>query len=97
MKSSEQNKTFYFPLQKMKALWKDIAEHDKKGTVFFVEASLDLLDVARAVSQDNLKYIQEKIEQGKIFRMDEEKKSELTQTVCVFVIVQPYIFVEMPS
>ena len=97
MNPSEPNKRFYFPLQKMKALWKDIAVHDQKGTVFFVDTSLDVLEVGRAVSQDNIEYVQEQIKQGKIFRLEEEQKSTLAQKVCVFVIVQPYIFVENPS
>ena len=81
----------------MNALWEDIAVHDHKGVVFFVDSSVDILELAQAVSQDNLQYIQQMLEQKRLFRLSEDKKSALAQKICVFVIVQPYIFVELPS
>ena len=97
MSNSEPKKSFSFPLQKMTASWKDIAEHNRKGTVFFVDAHLDILEVGRAVAQDNLPYIQRQIDAGKIYRPAERNISLGRDSVCVFIIVQPYIFVEHPE
>ena len=84
----------HIPLEKMTALWKDIAVHQAKGTVFFVDASLDIEAVGRAVAQDNVQYIEDLLTSGKLFRLSADQTSAWTDKVCRFVIVQPYIFVE---
>ena len=93
MSTTESSKTrFAFPLEILSCLGADLQEHSKKGIVFLVDSSLDLLGFSQEVASDNAQYISQCMTEGSLkIASAEDFSSEETFR---FVIVQPYIFVE---
>ena len=86
---------FNFPLQKMQAEWKDLRPHHARGVLFFVLPQVDLMELAKAVAEDNKAYIMECLKEQRIFQKETHVVADWQEErVLSFVIVQPYIFVE---
>ena len=93
MSETEASKNrFTFPLEILSCLGVDLQEHSKKGIVFFVDSSLDLMAFSQEVANDNAQYISQCMTDGllKMASADDFSFEEKFR----FVIVQPYIFVE---
>ena len=87
-------KEFRFPLQKMKAAWKDLQVHHERGVLFFVLPHVDLIELGKEVAGDNKEYIMECLNTKRVFRPTKEMRLPKEEQVFSFVIVQPYVFVE---
>jgi len=91
---SSQNR-FVFPLEIMVCLGSDLEQHTKKGVVFWVHTSVNLLDFAKEVVQDNTEYISQCMDEKKVWKMQGDDLDG--QKNYRFVIAQPYIFVEVST
>jgi len=93
MPATEPSKTrFAFPLEVLSCLGADLQEHSKKGIVFLVDSSLDLMAFSQEVANDNAQYISQCMTDG-LLKMASAEDFSFEDTFR-FVIVQPYIFVE---
>ena len=88
---SKENEGFTFPLEVLSCPWSDLSSYCSAGTVFFVDASVDLEELAKAVAHDNSAFVEMVVREKKMWKATE--KEQLENTICSFVIVQPYIFV----
>lgn len=92
---SEKNEGFVFPLEVLSCPWSELIEYCNAGTVFLVEPSIDIKELAHAVAQDNASFVQKVMLEKKMWNAQGQEYS--SQTQCSFIIVQPYIFVEVPA
>ena len=88
---AEKNKGFTFPLEVLSCPWSDLSSYCSGGTVFFVDADVDLEELARAVANDQTTFVEKVMNENKMWKAQEKELSKDTR--CSFVIVQPYIFV----
>ncbi|MAA80391.1 MAG: hypothetical protein CL916_14140 [Deltaproteobacteria bacterium] len=88
---SQENEGFTFPLEVLSCPWSELSSYCHGGTVFFVDNSIDLEKLAQAVANDNTSFIETVMNGKKMWKAVESEQSE--NTICSFVIVQPYIFV----
>tara|TARA_B100000683_G_scaffold56527_1_gene54195 strand:+ start:428 stop:709 length:282 start_codon:yes stop_codon:yes gene_type:complete len=88
---SEKNKGFTFPLEILSCPWSDLSSYCNEGTVFFVDSSIDLKELAKAVANDQTAFVEKVMNEKKMWKALENEQTK--ETVCSFVIVQPYIFV----
>ena len=59
--------------------------------MFFVDASIDLEELANAVANDQTTFVEKVMHEKKMWKAHEDEQSK--DTICSFVIVQPYLFV----
>ena len=88
---SEKKKGFTFPLEVLSCPWSDLSSYCSGGTVFFVDASIDLEVLAKAVASDQTAFVEKVMNEKKMWKALENELSK--ETICSFVIVQPYLFV----
>lgn len=88
---SKENEGFTFPLEVLSCPWSELSSYCSGGTVFFVDASICLEELAKAVSSDNTIFVETAVREKKVWKAVEQECAE--DTICFFVIVQPYIFV----
>ena len=88
---SKENEGFTFPLEVLSCPWSDLSSYCNGGTVFFVDASIDLEELAKAVANDHAAFVEMVMREQKMWKAVEDE--QLENTICSFVIVQPYIFV----
>ena len=92
---SEQNDGFVFPLEILSCPWSELTSHCSGGNVFLVDSSIDLKSLAQAIAEDDTTFVEHVMREKKMWKAN---KNELSAHVtCSFVIVQPYIFVEVPT
>lgn len=94
-KSEASQSGFTFPLESLSCPWADLRSYCLAGTVFFVSVTTDLEELGQAVASDNNPYISKLLSENKIWKAHTEDVSP--ETICTFVIVQPFIFVGVPS
>ena len=91
---SKEKEGFTFPLEVLSCPWSELLSYCNAGTVFFVDSSIDLEKLAKAVANDHTTFVEKVMHEKKMWKAatDEQPKD----TICSFVIVQPYIFVGVP-
>lgn len=88
---SEKNEGFTFPLEVLSCPWSDLSSYCSGGIVFFVDASIDLEELAKAVANDQTAFVEKVMNEKKMWKAQENEQAK--DTICSFVIVQPYLFV----
>ena len=71
--------------------------HYKRESLFFVDGSLDIVEVGAHVAVDDKAYVQEILSSTKLAKPNEEKMAKLKQDLqkqYLFVIVQPFVFAQ---
>lgn len=79
------------------APWAWIVPHHRKGTVFIVNRSLDIVDVGVALAENDTKSVEAWIEKNMITRptADQAEAWELnSECMFQFLIVQPYVLIQ---
>ncbi|TNH09638.1 DUF2288 domain-containing protein [Testudinibacter sp. TR-2022] len=76
--------------------WHELQPHFARGRVLYLAASLDLLEVAQAMLQDNSVYIAGLIEQQKIAPVSEQQALDFYQTNQQLwaVVLAPWVLVQ---
>ncbi|TNH05163.1 DUF2288 domain-containing protein [Testudinibacter sp. TR-2022] len=79
-----------------KIYWHELQPHFVRGRVLYLAASLDLLEVAQAMLQDNSVYIAGLIEQQKIAPVSEQQALNFYQTNQQLwaVVLAPWVLVQ---
>ena len=78
----------------MRVSWSPLAPHAKRGGLILVDATLDLVDVAVAVAEDDTGSVQRWMQARQLARPTEEQKEKWkTEAEDRFtaIIVQPYV------
>lgn len=79
--------------------WDMLRVHNERGMVFIVSASLELGDIAVAMSLDKTQLVKNWLDNGDLFRPKEEQVSEFEKEkfkkIGKFLIIQPYIIVQL--
>jgi len=79
--------------------WDMLRIHHERQAVFLVDQSIELLDVAVAVAQDNSQLVSMWLTDKKLARPEEELVSEFEKDdykkIFDFVIIQPYVLVQL--
>lgn len=93
------DKDFDFSGEIDEANWKMLTTHHERGAVFIVSDRLDLADVAKVMSRDQVTVVEGWLESGDIRRPSEseltEWESDCEAKKFLFVIVQPYVIVQL--
>lgn len=81
------------------AKWELLEPHLKREALFIVDSELDLACVGVEVANDNLNIIQDWLETEKLLKVSEEKAKELKEVEGSFhfLIVQPYVFIQLKA
>lgn len=76
--------------------WRELLRFFASGTVITVDASLDLVEVALQVSQDNKVQVEAWMSQGKIGRVADDQAREWLEADAMLwaTVVKPWILVQ---
>lgn len=79
------------------AKWELIKDHHERGAAFLVDDSLDLVAVGVAMAKDQVEYIRNWLEEGKILQPTEELISAWKEVDVYFryLIIQPYVLFQI--
>ena len=69
--------------------WSFLEPHAQRGALFWVDESLDLVEVAWAITQDQVEYVQNCLRQQTICKADDQPLNDAL--AYRFIIVQPYV------
>ena len=85
-------------LQTGKIAWSELARFFASGKAIFVDASLDLIDVAAAMHQDNAARVKQLMEQNLVGAVNDAQASQWTeQNIELWaVVVSPWVLVQVP-
>ena len=92
---SDTNDGFVFPLEVLTCPWSALDSYCRAGRVFLVDSIVALTELAEAVAKDNTSFLEPLMKEKKIWNAQVDEISSDVQ--CSFIIVQPYIFVEVPA
>lgn len=92
---SQEESRFHFPLEILNCPWSELHSYCVEQKVFWVDTSIDLLVLAKAVAQDDSSFVHGLVQEKKLWQAQPEEAE--AETICSFVIVQPYIFVSVYS
>ena len=73
------------------AIWSDLNMFVKRGTLFHIDESYDLLDVAHKIATDDGNFIKTVIENKKLIRMDHDTFNTYTERKFICAIVDPFV------
>lgn len=76
--------------------WRELQRYFASGATFFVDAGMDLVDVALQISQDNAPQVQQWLQEGHIAPVsDEQARAWYEADALVWaVVVRPYVLVQ---
>lgn len=81
--------------------WQALADHFERGALLIVDSSIDLTEVGVAMAQDNAKSIESWLNQSLIRKPTLEDKEvwskEPKAKFCRFLIIQPYVLLQLLS
>jgi hypothetical protein len=81
------------------ANWDMLEPHAKRGALFLVDADLKLDIVAKAVAEDKVEMVKLWLDSEKLKQADEKQQDDWskdsTKMIFQFVIVQPYVLVQL--
>ena len=89
------------PLEILEETWAHLKKHNKREALFLI-SGVPLMDVAQAVALDQKERIVELLQNGQMRRPNSqevlkwESNPEWKKHLFSFVIVQPFVFVELP-
>jgi len=85
-------------LQKEKgpADWALLQPHYESGAIVFVDPSLDLIDVAVRMHQDDSNFIKKQMTDFKLYKVDEQNVERIQENTKVFscVVVAPFVLIQ---
>jgi hypothetical protein len=79
--------------------WRELARHFAAGRVIGVDSSLDLIQVAAAVAQDDAGRVQRWLKTTKLAPVSDTKAQAWQETDAVLwaVVVKPYVLVQVSA
>jgi len=79
-----------------KIAWKELQVHFASGNTVFVDGSLDLVEVAVAMSEDSKSILEEMMAQGKVGHVtDTQAEAWLKQDALLWaVVIRPWVLVQ---
>lgn len=99
MTETKKNDPFDFTNQIDKASWDMLKDHHDRGAVFLVDHKLDIVNVATAIAKDELSQVKLWLDANQLSQVSEEQIKEWESTpskkVVNFLIVQPYVIIQV--
>ena len=76
--------------------WKELQRFFATGAVFFVDASLDMVDVALKISEDNRAAVEAWLNDGQLAQVSDEQALRWFETDALLwsVVVKPWVLVQ---
>ena len=77
--------------------WKPLAEHFAKGSVYYLEPELDIVDVGEAMATDNVSTIKKWLDDGLIYTPTPEQATQFhedTDQLFSMLIIEPYVLIQ---
>ena len=80
-----------------KLAWAELQRHFASGTTVYVDAALDLVEVAFEMSQDNKSAIENWMSDGKVALVTDDQATEWLETDATLwaVVVKPWVLVQL--
>lgn len=77
--------------------WAMLKEHQKRGAVFVIDSSLDIINVSMALATDDSEYVKKLMEQNQLKRPSDDQIDRWSENeddyFAEFLIISPYVLI----